>query len=236
MSGTLYPLEMYEKIFGLDLPLKIDLSNPYPAENRLDLVVPVVNTKLSMRSDQMYERIALNCKKIIETIPGNKIFFFPSYAILGEVRSYFEEDIVSEEPGMDKSSRESILSRFKISRGNSLFAVSAGSFGESIDLLGDSLSAVTIIGVPFGKYDVMSKELVRYYDEKFGRGQEYGYIMPAFTKVLQNAGRCIRSEKDRGVIIYLDERYSWSNYQKYFPGSVELIQSRNYEKVKEFFS
>jgi DNA excision repair protein ERCC-2 len=60
--------------------------------------------------------------------------------------------------------------------------------------------------------------------------------MPAFTNVLQNAGRCIRSEKDRGVVIYLDERYSWSSYRKYFPGSVNLIESRNYEKVKEFFS
>jgi len=236
MSGTLYPLEMYEKIFGLELPLKIDLPNPYPAENRLDLVVPVVNTKFSMRSDQMFERIASNCKKIIETIPGNKIFFFPSYAVLGSVGSYIENGIIVEEPGMDKGSRESILNRFKISRGNSLFAVSAGSFGESIDLFGDALSAVVIIGVPFGKYDVMSKELVRYYDDKFGKGQEYGYVMPAFTNVLQNAGRCIRSEKDRGVVIYLDERYSWSSYRKYFPGSVNLIESRNYEKVKEFFS
>ncbi len=137
---------------------------------------------------------------------------------------------------MDKTSRESILNRFKISRGNTLFAVSAGGFGESIDLLGDALSSVIIVGVPFGKYDIMSKELVRYYDEKFGRGQEYGYTMPAFTKVLQNAGRCIRSEKDRGVIIYLDERYSWRAYHKYFPISVELVESRSYEKVKDFFS
>jgi len=236
MSGTLCPLEMYEKIFGLDLPLKIDLSNPYPAENRLDLVVPVVNTKFSMRSDQMFERIALNCKRIIEVIPGNKIFFFPSYALLDSVNSYCEEDIIIEERGMDKNIRESILNRFKISRGNTLFAVSAGGFGESVDLFGDALSAVIVVGVPFGKYDLMSKELVRYYDEKFGRGQEYGYVMPAFTKVLQNAGRCIRSEKDRGVIIYLDERYSWRAYHKYFPISVNLVESKNYEKVKEFFS
>ena len=169
---------------------------------------------------------------------SNKIFFFPSYDLVNNVRPFLGgvENLLFEESGMDKASRESILNRFRISKGNTLMAVSAGSFGEGIDLKGEALSGVIIVGIPFGKFDLMSKEMIRYFDEKFGDGYSYGYVMPAFVKVLQNAGRCIRSEKDKGVVIYLDSRYIWKNYQEYFPDSMELEVSKDYKEVEEFFS
>jgi DNA excision repair protein ERCC-2 len=239
MSGTLYPLDMYGEIFGLDLPLKVEYENPFPKENRLDLVVPAITTKFTQRNDEMYERIADNMNELIDIIKGNKIFFFPSYNLIDKVKDkVIGKNLFIEESGTDKLTREAILKRFSELKeeGCTLIAVSSGSFGESIDLKGDKLKAVIIVGLPFAKNDLENKELIRYYDEKFGKGLDYGYIIPAFTNVLQNAGRCIRSEEDKGIIIYLDERYAWGNYRKCFPSSIELRGARDYDDVKEFYS
>jgi len=236
MSGTLYPLEMYEEIFGLDLPLKVEYDNPFPKDNRVDLVIPAITTKFTQRGSEMYDKIAENVNELIQIIKGNKIFFFPSYELIDKVKDRIEgEYVFFEEAGMDKESREMLLNRFSElkDKGANLIAVSAGSFGESIDLKEDKLRSVIVVGIPFAKSDLENKELIRYYDEKFGKGMEYGYVIPAFTTVLQNIGRCIRSEKDKGVLIYLDERYAWNNYRKYFPSSIELVGSRDYDEVKE---
>jgi len=185
----------------------------------------------------MYGRIADNINELIEIIKGNKIFFFPSYYLIDQIKDKVEDkNLFIEESGMDKSTREAILDRFVglKDEGCTLLAVSAGSFGESIDLAGDKLRAVVVVGLPFAKNDLENKEVIRYYDEKFGKGMDYGYVIPAFTNVLQNVGRCIRSELDKGVIIYLDERYAWNNYRKYFPKSIELRGARSYDDVKEF--
>lgn len=236
MSGTLHPLTMYEEMFGLDLPLKVEYPNPFPAKNRLDLVVPAISTKFDQRNGEMYEKIAHHVSELMGIIEGNKIFFFPSYAIMDKVREHINEMVFLESPGMDKYSRELILKKFISMRekGATLFAVSSGSFGESIDLDGDKLKGVIIVGVPFARNDLEIKELTRYYDEKFGKGMEYAYIMPAFTSILQNAGRCIRSETDKGIIIYLDERYAWGNYRKNFPEHINLKGARSYEDVRDF--
>ncbi len=238
MSGTLYPLEMYEDIFGLDLPLKVEYQNPFPKENRIDMVVPGVSTKFTERNDEMYNKIAKYIGNILELIPKNKIIFFPSYYMIDRIKPLIESNdkIIIEESGMLKSKKEEILKQLRTSKNNTLLAVSAGSFGESINLEGDALNGVIIVGIPFAKFDLMAKELVRYYDNKFGKGQEYGYTIPAFMKVLQNAGRCIRSETDRGAIIYLDERYGWSLYSKYFPPSSIPKMGGSSLDIEDFFS
>ena len=236
MSGTLYPLEMYEEIFGLDLPLKVEYENPFPKENRIDLVIPAITTKFTHRNSEMYNKISESVNELMDIIKGNKIFFFPSYGLIEKVKDKLEgKDIFFEERGMDKYTREVLLEKFAglKDRGATLIAVSSGSFGESIDLKEDKLKAVIVVGLPFAKSDLENKEIIRYYDEKFGKGLEYGYIIPAFTTIFQNVGRCIRSESDSGVIIYLDERYAWSTYRKYFPKSIELRGSRDYDEVKE---
>ena len=77
---------------------------------------------------------------------------------------------------------------------------------------------------------------IEYFDKKFGKGWNYGYIFPAFNKTLQNAGRCIRSEEDKGVVVFLDERYAWRRYISLFPNELQLKLTKNYEdEVKKFF-
>ena len=79
--------------------------------------------------------------------------------------------------------------------------------------------------------------MINYYEKRFGKGWDYGYILPALTKVLQNAGRCIRSETDKGVIVFLDERYAWQRYLSCFPSDMDVNITLDYNnKIIEFFS
>ena len=93
------------------------------------------------------------------------------------------------------------------------------------------------MGLPLGRPDLETEALIRYYDAKFRRGWEYGYTVPAFNKTLQSAGRCIRSETDKGVIVFLDERYEWPRYLKLFPKDWSIKSTLLYEKlIREFFA
>ena len=98
------------------------------------------------------------------------------------------------------------------------------------------MNGVIVVGLPLAHPDLQTKETIKYYEMKFGRGWDYGYIYPAMSKCIQSAGRCIRSEKDRGVVIYLDERFAWQNYFICLPRE-GLIVTKNYAKLlEEFFS
>ena len=93
-----------------------------------------------------------------------------------------------------------------------------------------------VVGVPLGMPNLETKYLIDYYDNKFSKGWDYGYSMPAMTKCIQGAGRCIRSETDKGVMVFLDKRFSWSNYYKMFPKDWDLKVSMLYlDRVKEFY-
>jgi DNA excision repair protein ERCC-2 len=116
-----------------------------------------------------------------------------------------------------------------------LMGVIGGNFGEGIDLPGDFLKGVIIVGLPLQRPDLETEALIKYYDEKFKKGWDYGYLFPAFNRALQSAGRCIRSETDKGVIIFLDERYSWKNYFRCFPPSWDIKTTLLYEKMIEDF-
>tara|TARA_Y100000310_G_scaffold327446_1_gene393831 strand:+ start:11963 stop:13849 length:1887 start_codon:yes stop_codon:yes gene_type:complete len=242
MSGTLYPLEMYRDLLGFKEPIMIEYESPFPKENQLNLIVPETTTKYTRRGREMYMQIAEKCANMVESGKGNFVIFFPSYNILENVFIHFKElttkKIFLERPGLSKIEKEELITKFKEERekGGILMGVSAGNFGEGVDLPGDLLQGVIIVGLPLGKPDLETKELINYYDFKFGNGPDYGYVFPAITKCLQNAGRCIRSETDKGVIIFLDERYGWKNYKKYFPENMHFVLTKAPEvRIKDFF-
>jgi DNA excision repair protein ERCC-2 len=241
MSGTLMPIDVYKNLFGIDAETRIYRS-PFPINNKLTVIVPETTTKFTVRSDDMYKRIAKKCVEITEAIPGNSFIFFPSYDIRNKVYNYFIDSsrtIFLEDSKMKKQDRDELLKKFSSYKdsGAVLLAVTSGSFGEGIDMPGDLLKGVIIVGLPLSKPDLETKELINYYDKKYGNGLDYGYVLPAFVKCFQNAGRCIRSETDRGVIIYLDERYTWSNYFKFFSQTEYLRVVKNpTERIKEFFN
>jgi len=240
MSGTLEPVRMYKEVLGVTGDAE-EFPSPFPAKNKLSMIVPETTTKFSERSDAQFQKIGENLAKMCNAVPGNSIIFFPSYLIRDKVYQYFADlttkTVFNEVVGMTKEEKESTLERFKTYKktGAVLLAVASGSFGEGIDLPGDELKCVIVVGLPLNKPDLETNALINYYNKIYGNGWDYGYVLPALSKVLQNAGRCIRSETDKGVIIFMDKRYVWENYKKCFTEDYEV--SLEYErKIKEFFN
>ncbi|MFH1400499.1 MAG: ATP-dependent DNA helicase [Nanoarchaeota archaeon] len=239
MSGTLTPTQMYAEVLGFDEPEQREYLSPFPKKNRLNLIIPKTSTKFALRSEGQYVEIAKIVSAIVDRVPGNSAVFFPSYALRDRVAKHIvtKRTVFTEHQQMDKTEKNDFVERFKgyAKTGATLLGVISGNFGEGIDLPGDYLKAVIVVGLPLQKPDLESQALIKYYDHKFQKGWEYGYVLPAFSKTLQSAGRCIRSEDDRGVIVFLDERYTWPNYYKYFPESWQMHISLLYEKMVESF-
>ncbi len=242
MSGTMNPLSMYKDILGVENAELKKYRNIFPEKNRLNMIIPITTTKYEHRSQEQYSKIAKVCSEITNTVPGNTIVFFPSYDLLRNVANFFssisQKTIIYETQNMSKQQKAEILLKFKSfsKNGAVLMAAVSGSFGEGIDLPGDYLKAVIVVGIPLQRPDLRTKKLIEYYDKKFGRGMDYGYIFPAFNKVLQNAGRCIRTETDKGIVAFVDTRYISPFYRRCFPDDMELIITKEYkEKIREFF-
>ncbi|MFP4567701.1 MAG: ATP-dependent DNA helicase [Candidatus Woesearchaeota archaeon] len=244
MSGTLTPTNMYLDILGFDKKRteELLLKNPFSEDNKITMIVPKTSTKYSMRSEAQYKEIGEILSKMINKIPGNSAVFFPSFKLRDSAYEYMrracEKTIFIEHPGMMKDEKEELLEKFKQYKedGATLLGVITGSFGEGIDLPGDYLKGVIIVGLPLQKPDLETKALIDYYNKKFGKGWDYGYLFPAFNKTLQSAGRCIRSETDKGAIIFLDERYAWPGYYKCFPETWNIKQTMMYEdEIEKFF-
>ncbi len=243
MSGTLTPISLYKDVlcFPKDSVEK-SYGNPFPEKNRLNLIVPKTTTKYSARSEDQFKEIGRIGAEITNNIPGNSIIFFPSYGLMHSVYHYFSEmsdkKIVIEKKGANKEEKKGLLKQFEEhkEKGMVFLGITSGSFGEGIDLPGDLLKGVVVVGIPLQPPDLETKELIKYYDKRFDKGWDYGYVLPAITKVLQNAGRCIRSEKDKGVVVFLDERYAWNHYLRCFPGDWDVKISKEYVgEIKNFF-
>jgi len=233
MSGTLWPVRMYADLLGLD-GARVrygEYRSPFPPEHRLVLVTPGLTTKYTARGPEMYARLAAGVSDVLCATPGNVAVFTPSYALLGSVRDSLEgggrkalggKDLLVEERGMGKRDREALtddLKRLKHGRGGTLMGVQGGSLSEGVDYIENLLSAVVVIGLPLAPPSKEVDALVTYFDGKFGRGkgEQYGYINPAMNRVVQAAGRLIRTEQDRGVVVLMDERFLHRRYLGTFP-------------------
>ncbi|MBI4738789.1 ATP-dependent DNA helicase [Candidatus Woesearchaeota archaeon] len=243
MSGTLTPTAMYRDILGFpDDTVEKTYPNSFPEKNKLTLIIPKTTTRFAERNPEQFQSIAQICAEIGNAVPGNCVFFFPSYYVRNEVNRFFSplcrKTTFVEDPDMTKEEKSEFLERFKSYErvGAVLLGVVSGSYGEGIDLPGNLLNCVVIVGLPLLQPTLDTKKLIEYYDQKFSKGWEYGYVGPAFSKCIQSAGRCIRSEYDRGVIIFLDERYTWNNYIKYFPADWNLKVTLLYlDRIREFY-
>jgi len=240
MSGTLKPTSMYKDILGIDKGIGKEYSSPFPVENKLSLVLPLTTTKYTLRSEEMFQKIAQKCTHLASLIPGNVAFFFPSYNLRDKVGSFItsEKELFWEKNNFTKEEKEVFLNKFKSVKeeGGVLLGVTGANFAEGVDFPGDILNGVVVVGLPLAKPNLKTKEVIKYYDQKFARGWDYGYTFPAMNKCLQSAGRCIRSEEDKGAVIFLDERFAWQRYFCCFPRE-GLIVSKDYENLlKKFFT
>ena len=240
MSGTLMPLSMYADLLGIEESVTKKYWSPFPAKNRRCIVVPKTSTKYSGRSEAMYIEMGRLISEYSKVIPGNVAVFFPSYYMRDQVarKILTLKKILQEERGMDKEAKEVFLKEFHSykDKGAVLLGVTGANFAEGIDFPGDLLQGVVVVGIPLARPDLKTKETIAYYDIKFGKGWDYAYTYPAINKCIQSAGRCIRSETDRGVIIYLDERFVWQKYYDCLPREGLIVKREPSELITEFFA
>ncbi|MBI2665282.1 ATP-dependent DNA helicase, partial [Candidatus Woesearchaeota archaeon] len=239
MSGTLNPTFMYKDVLGIEKGVEKEYTSPFPPENKLTLVVPETTTKFTLRGETMYQKIADKCSEIIKVIPGNTALFFPSYFVRDNVGKFIKSDkkMFWEKSEMSKEEKEGFLESFRQekNKGGLLLGVTGANFAEGVDLPGNLLNGVIVIGLPLSKPDLKTNALIKYYEQKFGRGWDYGYTYPAMSKCIQSAGRCIRSETDKGVIVYLDERFAWQRYYQCLPEKVGLRVMKDVKEIIESF-
>lgn len=247
MSGTLSPIKMYQDILGVANAYSLTLDSPFAKESQLNLIFPDVTSKYSQRTSDMYEKIATYISGSLNSANiSNAIVFFPSYdfmeKILEKINVFgLNRKILKEKRFMTKDDKEKIVDEFKSktfsSKSKVLFAVTSGSFAEGLDLPNKALEMVIVVGLPLGVPDLYTQALIRHFENKFKKGQMYGYIYPAMSKIIQAAGRCIRTDDDKGVIVFLDNRFFWPLYAQAFPKHWHLQKAdSNYKlTINNFF-
>ncbi len=229
MSGTLYPAEMYADLLGIGPERRWirAYGSPFPRENRLVLVHPAATTLYAKRSGEMHDLIAREVVAIAAGVRGNVAVFFPSYDLLREAEERIRpaglpKKLLVEKPTWDKAKRDGALEALRLARqdrGAVLLGVQGGSLSEGVDYEGNLLQAVIVVGLPLSPPNLEVESLKDYYIRKFGpsKGYDYAYVFPAMNKVLQAAGRPIRSETDRAAIVLLEERLLAPRYQRCLP-------------------
>jgi DNA excision repair protein ERCC-2 len=224
-SATLAPFDYFKTLLAGDSAETLVLPSPFPPDNLGVFIADRVSTYYRHR-DRTRAEIARLALAFVRPQGGNYLLFFPSYAylrmVLEEFRTHAPEiEVVVQESGMGEREREAFLARFDADNPRTLvgFAVMGGIFGEGIDLVGDRLSGAGIVGVGLPGV-CLERELIRtYFDERIEQGFEYAYMYPGINRVLQAAGRVIRTDEDRGVVLLIDQRYGSDGYHRLLPGS-----------------
>jgi DNA excision repair protein ERCC-2 len=213
MSGTLLPLEMHRDILGLDpgKTLMKAYPSPFSRSSIVNVICDDVTTRYSKRSEEEYCAIAKKIDALIARTPGGVAVFFPSYGVMKSVLSMvMSRNLLVQMPGMKPAEIRQMLREFR--GGGILCGVQGGSLSEGVDYSEGEIKTVIIVGVALEEMGLETRALIDYYDEKFGRGWDYGYIYPGTIKALQAAGRARRKEVDRVAVVYMDERFRWNKY------------------------
>lgn len=232
-SATLTPLDYYNDMLGgQPEDYRIRVKSPFAREHAKVFIQPLSTryrdrerTKAPMTA-MIYDRIKNN--------PGNYLVFFPSYQYMLAVYEQFVEEHPSvntmiQDRRMTEFEREEFLEAFQAGNEETLlgFAVLGGIFSEGVDLKGDRLSGVIVVGVGLPRLSLERDMIKDYFNDIGKNGYNYAYVFPGMNKVLQAGGRLIRSEEDRGVIMLVDDRFLNKNYQSLLP-----YEWQDYEVVR----
>lgn len=249
-SATLLPIQYYKKLLSTQTDdYAVYAHTPFPEENKKVLIGSDVTTRYTRRSEEMYERYARYMLETVRKKQGNYLAFFPSYRFLNDVYEAFltlrreKEEIfcLIQDPGMTEEEREKFLNYFEEERDGTLigFCVMGGIFSEGIDLTEERLIGTWIVGTGLPQVCLERELLKQYFDEKGMSGFEYAYLYPGMNKVLQAAGRVIRTDTDRGMIFLLDDRFLLRQYRAVFPRewskATPIRLSQTAEVVAEFW-
>ena len=240
-SATLLPLDYFDRVLtGSTTHPKLVLRSPFPVEHLALLIHNQISTHYANRAGS-YEAVAALIEQVGAAQPGNYLVFFPSYAYLAAVAELVKErwpawKLLIQDRGMHEAARDAFLARFSTANPETLlgFAVMGGIFGEGIDLVGERLIGAIIVGVGLPQLSLERDLLKAYFAEHDHNGFAYAYQYPGLNRVMQAAGRVIRTEQDRGVILLIDERLTQPRYTRLFPPEWRHFQVvRPHDDLKE---
>lgn len=266
-SATLLPIQYYKKLLGGTAEdYEVYAKSTFLPEKRALLIGKDVTSKYSMRSTIQYRAIAEYIHKIASGKKGNYMVFFPSHQFLKQVYQEYDflygddstVECILQQEYMKEEDRVAFLGHFLGNEDLQLdelihmdieteeiqtligFCVMGGIFGEGIDLKNDSLIGAVIVGTGIPQV-CLERELIKdFFDENMENGYEYAYLFPGMNKVLQAAGRVIRTHEDTGIIALLDERFLYSSYRNLFPrewDNYKVADKNSVEaQVREFWN
>ena len=244
-SATLLPINYYmEQLGGKKEDYAVYAQSSFLPENRLIMIGNDVSTKYTRRNDKEYRKILAYIMDFTGAKTGNYMVFFPSYQLLqtiAELAGQELEGLVIQSSNMTEQEKELFLEEFIDNPEKSRigFCVMGGIFSEGIDLKNNRLIGAVIVGTGLPMV-CNERELFRgYFDEKNDKGFDYAYLYSGMNKVLQSAGRVIRTKEDKGAILLLDERFTQKQYYQLFPRewypNVTVNISNMKNKLTEFW-
>jgi DNA excision repair protein ERCC-2 len=240
-SATLTPATYFKEVFGCDSSANYySLPSPFPKEHLGVLLINTISTRFKNREKSLFRLVQLLKLAVSHTI-GNYLVFFPSYQYMNMAYDEISNlnlnvEMILQTPGMSEDSRNAYLEMFNHDNPKTLvgFAVMGGIFGEGIDLKGNRLSGAVIVGVGLPGISVENELIREYFDREKNAGFDYAYLYPGINRVLQAAGRVIRSETDRGIVLLIDERYATARYRELLPPHWMPVRVRSEEKLQHY--
>jgi len=222
-SATLSPLNFYQDLLGgQEDDYVLSIPSPFSSD-QVDVYIHPLSTRYRDR-ERTKESIAAGIQSLIKKRPGNYFIFFPSYQYLLAVYEQFKQQdeatkTILQAAGMTEPEREAFLDAFKPNQTETLlgFAVLGGIFSEGVDLIGDRLNGVVVIGVGLPQLCFERNLIKDHFNQQNKNGYDYAYVYPGMNKVLQAGGRLIRSEEDLGTIVLIDDRFLQHQYQQLLP-------------------
>ena len=244
-SATLFPMLYYRELLTTETDAYgIYVQSPFSAKNRRILIGSDVSSRNTRRNHTEYRKIAEYISRCVWQRQGNYMVFFPSYRLMEDVYQVYEEEFsvdwvrcIRQNSDMTEREREELLEEFQSREGTLVgFCVLGGIFSEGVDLTGESLIGAIIVGTGLPQIGSEREILKEYYDRKKQSGFDYAYRYPGMNKVLQAAGRVIRTKEDRGVILLLDDRFLGRDYGEIFPREWKDRSSCRLNTVEEAVS
>jgi len=220
MSATLEPFEFYRNLLGFSSHRtdELHVPSPFPFENRLVLSIDDVDTTYRKRAAN-YDRIASWVVRLAHP-RQNVLTLFPSYRFLESVADRMQvrdHHLLIQQPGFTDAAQKEILGRLSNGDPHLVLAVLGGIFAEGVDYPGDMLTQVIVVSPGLPQFNTERQLLKAYYQEYYGHGFGYAYLIPGLTRVVQAAGRIFRSDEDRGVIALIGRRFQDSRYARLLP-------------------
>ena len=221
-SATLSPRRYYADMLGTPADtVWIDVESPFQAEQLDVQVISRISTRFAHRQASLEPIVTLMARQFDER-PGNYLAFFSSFDYLQQVAGLFAERFPhiatwSQSRGMGEAPRQAFVDRFMEHSQGIGFAVLGGAFGEGIDLPGSRLIGAFIATLGLAQFNPVNEQIKQRMAAIFGDGYDYTYLYPGLQKVVQAAGRVIRTQQDRGVVMLIDDRFAETKVQRLLP-------------------